>query len=436
MYDAVSYITEFLIGGEEADIFKSRVGYTADLRKSGEYKVIIVPSSPICTTGTAGNGLFSLPLSEVGGIPLLFGTPETKWYNGTLVVHADIIASSFYLLSRYEEIEKRTVRDKHGRFPGKESLPFRAGFIHRPVVDEYGKLLRGWLRETGMEIEEPLPGIRKIWLTHDVDNPFHCRSVRNVIRETLKGHSPGKAWRGRKGPVEKDPFYTFPWLAEQAHSLQQAVGRQRIETIFFIKGGGGAKQDKPVYNLYSADLQALFTFAQEEQIEIGLHSSYRAGIRPELIPKEKETLQRASARKIGYNRHHFLSLREPEDYSWLEKAGITDDFTMGYPDIAGFRLGTCRPVRQIDPVTRRVSSLLLHPLTAMDVSLSEPAYMGFDYEEARAYCVQLIDATERFGGELVLLCHNDVVTAADIPTSSAKWHRKLYGILIDELKKR
>ena len=31
------------------------------------------------------------------------------------------------------------------------------------------------------------------------------------------------------------------------------------------------------------------------------------------------------------------------------RAGITDDFTMGYADIAGFRLGTCRSVRWINP---------------------------------------------------------------------------------------
>ena len=38
---------------------------------------------------------------------------------------------------------------------------------------------------------------------------------------------------------------------------------------------------------------------------------------------------------------------------WLEKAGITDDFTIGYPDVAGFRLGTSRPVHWINPENKR-----------------------------------------------------------------------------------
>ena len=111
------------------------------------------------------------PLQEVQGIPLLFGSPKEEWIRDTWVVHADIIASTYFLISRYEEMVRRGLRDEHGRFPGKESLPYRAGFLHRPIVDEYRMLLHRWLRQSRLRVPEVKKQIRKIYLTHDVDSP-------------------------------------------------------------------------------------------------------------------------------------------------------------------------------------------------------------------------------------------------------------------------
>ena len=46
----------------------------------------------------------------------------------------DILAASFYLLSRYEEYLPH-VKDLHGRFPPRESMAYRHGFLRKPLVD-------------------------------------------------------------------------------------------------------------------------------------------------------------------------------------------------------------------------------------------------------------------------------------------------------------
>ncbi|WP_439788083.1 polysaccharide deacetylase family protein, partial [Parabacteroides goldsteinii] len=211
----------------------------------------------------------------------------------------------------------------------------------------------------------------------------------------------------------------------------EQTGKNICRAILFVRSGGKCKQDKPHYSLRNTDISQLIQSALSNDITIGLHSSYQAGIVPTLIKKEKTWLEKNVERSIRFNRHHFLASREPEDMTHLEAAGITDDFTMGYADVAGFRLGTSYPVRWINPVTRRLSSILLHPLTIMDCTLEEKKYMGLNYEEALAYSLNLIEQVKNTGGELTLLWHN---TSAQENTDS--YLRKLYSHLLNELAKK
>ena len=112
----------------------------------------------------------------------------------------------------------------------------------------------------------------------------------------------------------------------------------------------------------------------------------------------------------------------------LLDAGIGHDFTLGYADVAGFRLGTCRAVRWINPATRQVTGLVLHPLTVMDGTLDGEQYMGLDEETAFGYVAELLVQTARCGGDVCLLWHN---------TSVARpYHRQLYPKIIGYLADR
>lgn len=432
MNQTIYYIIRFLLGVDRAGAYSSLIGYTSDVRLFHKYKVVIVPSGFFQSSvyGTP-ESLPQLPLKEIEGVPLLFGTPKEEYFEETWVIYADIIASSYFLLSRYEEIQKRDIRDKHGRFPGKESLPYKAGFIHRPIVEEYGKLLRHWLRKACVRIPEPQPELQKIWLTHDVDAPFFCRSLRNICRETLKGIGFRKALKLYQGPLEKDPYYTFPWMLEQDSLVKNRFG-DRCHILFFLKAGGRHANDKPHYQVRSHDIQKLLHLFKKNKALLGLHSSYEAGIYPDLIPEEKMRLEHDwKLENIHLNRHHYLASREPEDLTKLIKAGITDDFTMGYADVSGFRLGTCRPVKWINPMTRQLTSLTLHPLSVMDCTLSESQYMGLSLNEAFRYCLQLLKQTKQYGGEIVWLWHN----TSFAETEKNSYHKTLYTYLINDILK-
>jgi hypothetical protein len=398
MNDMLSYLIRFLLGDDAADP-ATAVGYTRNPGLFHRYALVIIPS------GFFNEGVYatpaslpSLPLKEINGLPFLFGEAKEEQAGSTRVIHADLIASAYFLLTRYEEMVRRHTRDAHGRFPGKESLPFRAGFIHRPLVDEYRRFLR-----SRAGLPDPEPRIRQIFLTHDVDAPFLYRSWKGLIRSILDQRGLARSLRGKFGSCNNDPFYTFPRLQEEDARL---TGIQPARTLYFFKAGGRTAEDKPRYSLQSKDLRLLIDSIRRQGGEIGLHVSFEAGQHPALIAGEKSRLEQTLGHAVHYCRHHFLASREPEDMDSLETAGLTDDFTMGYADTAGFRLGTSHPVRRINPHTRRRTSLLLHPLTVMDCTLEEQKYMGLSREEASTCCLRLISEVKKAGGELSLLWHN------------------------------
>lgn len=437
MSETINYIIRFLLGEDTPSKVLSQIGYTSNPDEFHKYKLVILASSFFSPEiyGTA-DSLPNLPLQIWEEAPILFGNPLVEKLEKTTILQADLIASTYFLISRYEEMLRADVRDFHGRFPGKESLPYRAGFIDSPLVDEYGKLLRTLLREIGFEIIEPPHKMKKIYLTHDVDQLSHFRNFRGFMGGLLRGLSRpkegNKAIKSYFGGLKYDPWYTLPWLFKLDNSVRQVQGNEKCEAISFIKvGGGSKKEDKPFVTYHIQDFQSLITLCRKKNISFGLHSSYEAGINPARILGEKKHLERISKKPIFYNRHHYLNSREPEDMLTLIETGITDDFTMGYADVSGFRLGTCRAVKWINPKTKELTSLTLHPLTIMDGSLSDKRYMYLNAHDAYEYCIRLINTVESWNGELVLLWHNTSVE--DTPQL---YHRKLYKDIINYLKKK
>ena len=426
--NTIEYIIHFLLGGSASEEFTSTIGYTTDKSLYQQYKLVIHPSG-FFEEGIYGTqqSVPALPLNRVEGTPVLFGNTKEELVGQTLILHADIIASTYFLISRYEEMIKPEVRDQHGRFPGKESLLYQTSVLNRPIVDEYGSYLRNKLRQQGVDVPHQKEGVRHVYLTHDVDSPFCCRSFRNIARETLRGKGFLFALKAKFGALENDPNYTFPWLFAEDNKLKQHLGEDRCTTIAFFKAGGNTPQDKPVYNLRSKDMQCLFDLCGSMQVKVGLHSSYHAGIYPQKIQEEKTNLEQAVNKSITLNRHHFLACRQPEDMQYLCEAGIEHDFTMAYADVAGFRLGTCRPVRYINPLTRQLTKLILHPMTIMECTLNDEKYMALLYEEALDYSRKLLRQVSKHNGEVVLLWHNTSATV------SGGYLKQLYIDLLNEL---
>lgn len=345
-------------------------------------------------------------------IPVLLGTDQIVEQDGCIVLHADIIASTFYLLTRYEELVN-PVRDEYGRFPAKESFLARVGMLHYPIVDEYSDYLRSLLG-----IEPRRRKLQKIFLTHDVDTVAFYRHLRGFAGG-IKRFEFRAAVKAQKGLVD-DAAYTFPWLIENDSRITNA------EQIYFLKAGIKSEGfDYPMYDLQGADVQQLLLLLANNNISIGLHCSYASGANSSLISDEKNRLQQVVGKTIKRTRYHYLRTCSVDDYQALADIGVAEDFTMGFAQLAGFRLGTCRPVRWINPRTLEVTNLVLHHLTAMDCSLSD--YMKLDADDSFRYVRDLIEQAAYHGGEISLLWHNSVF-------AHQTWQKDIYLRLLAYLK--
>lgn len=387
----IDYIKQFLLyGNTEA---AQRVGYTANEQEWEQYPVVIVPN------GFLGNSLILPDMSR----------PQMEQRGKTLVIRTDLIYNTFFFISRAEELLNHQ-RDEHGRFCARYSILGHGNRLQIPIIDEYAHILMKHL-----ELDMPTPRYSHIYLTHDIDTISQYRHLRGFLGGIYRGE-----WRQALQAftdIHNDPVYTFPWLIEQDTKVPTA------EVIYFVKHTRGKGYDYPQYNLQGADFQQLKTSLLKSGARLGIHSSYYGVVQG----TPSSFLLSPSSEGSILHRSHYLRC-SIDNMQALADAGITDDFTMAFPDQAGFRLQTARPVQWINPKTYTLTPLTLHPLTVMDCTLSNTNYMNLQTEdEAYFFCEQLFDKVRQYAGDITLLWHNS-------NPSGNPYHHSLYIKLLKGLR--
>ena len=313
---------------------------------------------------------------------------------GKTIIRTDIVYNTFFFISRAEETFN-TERDEHNRFTAQFSILGQNNRLQIPLLDEHARLL---MKQLNLPL--PTPGFGHIYLTHDVDAITQYRSLRGAIGGLRRGEKK-QVWEAIRD-IHKDPLYTFPWLMEQDKKVES--GERKVESIYFVKQTHGRGYDYPQYSLNGRDYKYLKKYLLDNGAKLGVHSSYYGDMPSKPISP--------------LHRSHYLTGSIRSLQQWV-KAGITDDFTMGFADAAGFRLQTTRAVRWINPYTYKLTSLMLHPLIIMDTTLSQENYMNLSEDEAYFLCERLIDKVRMHHGDLCLLWHNSNI-------NDTTYHRSLY----------
>lgn len=119
---------------------------------------------------------------------------------------------------------------------------------------------------------------------------------------------------------------------------------------------------------------------------------------------EAQRLNTILLKKIASSRYHYIRLLTPKCYNDLIDAGISEDYSMGYPDEPGFRAGIARPYHFYDVAEDKQTNLKIFPFQVMDATLYQ--YMNLDPVASGELILKLIGETKKAGGLFVSIWHN------------------------------
>jgi len=334
-------------------------------------------------------------------LPVLYGGTKTEVSDSLIKCDADIFASSFFMLTRWEEAVIKD-KDKFGRVPDEKQWAVKYNFSHRPIVNEYVEMLRNMLLHFGY----PVPEKRKysLKITHDIDffekYPNIKKTVKSISGDLLKRKSSKlalksvkKLWNIKKGD-KKDPFDTFDYLMESS----ERVGVK--SNFYFIPGKMG--EDDAHYNITNSRVAAKVSELKSKGHTVGVHASWGSYNNESRFVKELNRLKSIEP-NISEGRQHFLRFENPKTWQIWNDAGLKVDSSMSYISRGGFRAGVCYDYSVFNILKRKKLKLKQQPLIAMETALArnkptpDALLMSF---------AKLIKQVKLYNGQFVMLWHN------------------------------
>jgi hypothetical protein len=351
-------------------------------------------------------------------IPIIYGE-ETGMEESYTFIHndseinipIDIFGSSFFMLTRYEELVK-TDRDELDRFPAEASLAFQDGFLERPIVNEYIEILWWALKRISPNLKRRERQF-KIIPTHDVDFPYRFRLnpyssiLRTVTGDLLKrkdillAKQNIELWFHVLLGNKNDPFDTFDWIM----NISENAG---LRSAFYFMGGGETKYDAS-YPLEHPLLKKILNKIAARGHEIGFHASFATYNNGSIWKKEFIKLRNLLMDTIVLGgRQHYLRFQVPTTWKYYVENNLEYDSSLSYAERPGFRCGICYEYPVFDLINKKTLCLKERPLILMEGSILDKKYMNLVIsQETYDYINLFKERTKLFKGNFIILWHNN-----------------------------
>jgi hypothetical protein len=367
-------------------------------------------------------------LFETNITPQQFSCFERKGYKcffstGKGDFSFDVFAASFYLLCRYEEYLPH-VKDEYGRFAHTNSLAYKEGFLHLPLVNF-------WLQECARYLQHKFafknlrPPFFKFLPTYDIDIAWSYfskgfkRNLGGLMRNVLRGEWQLTIERAKVllGSAN-DPFDVYEWL----DGLHEQYSLHPI--YFFLVADKRGRYDK---NIHPQNINFKLLISKlSVMYGAGIHPSWQSSDQAACLQTEISTLKKVTRKDVVYSRQHYIRMQLPETYRQLIKAGIQYDFSMGYGSINGFRASYCMPYKWFDLANNQCTSLSIFPFCYMDANaqFEEKLSPHQALKQMEHYC----QVTRQVNGTLVTVFHNHLLTEQP---AQAAWRHMYQQFLQD-----
>jgi hypothetical protein len=308
----------------------------------------------------------------------------------------DLPTSSLLTLSRFEETLP-SPKDIHGRFQATSCVAWQGGFLHRPIVDEYGLALEQVLRALLPGWDPPARHLR-VKVSHDVDDIGLPFSFRSAAAKMLRHGRPLCTARDVAAAVLRIETASQRLLR---HLVQLSTAK-KLDTAVNWKCSKHGPYDTG-YDLHDGRILRFMEDLMESGVELGIHPSYVTFQSPKLLRAEVESLSELLGnRKLG-GRQDYLRW-SPQTWVEWDSLGLAYDSTVGFADHVGFRAGTCFPYQPWLWSEQRKAVLIEIPLLVMDSMLF--GYMKLSAEQAQMVVLDLVDRCRAVGGVFTVAWHN------------------------------
>jgi hypothetical protein len=315
----------------------------------------------------------------------------------------DIFSSVFFMVSRYEEYLPFSP-DEYGRFKAEDSLAFQNNFLHLPVVNIWIKIFQEVLQKKIPSLKIKPTSFNTI-LTYDIDVAYKYsgrsfgRTAGSIAKDILSFNF--------KNIVERIQtllkFKKDPW--DVYDDLKEIILKNNFPCNFFFLLGDKTKHDRNLN--YRNPLMKNLVNKVQNFSNAGIHPSFYSSVFPEKIEIEKERLENLSGKKITQSRQHYLKFILPDTYNSLLATGITEDYSMGFPQAPGFRAGTCKPFYFYDLKNEKATSLKIFPVTCMDAGFIY--YLEKSPEKSLLEILNLLREVKNVNGLFIPIFHNDIL---------------------------
>lgn len=317
----------------------------------------------------------------------------------------DVLAASFYLISRYEEYLPHN-KDEYDRYAHTNSVAFTYQFLHVPLVNSWMQQVKNLLLQRFPNVNFQ-PVLFTYVPTYDIDMAWSyfgkgvVRNAAGLLRSLLNGDV--AAARERLSVVldfSEDPFDIYQWLdsLHEKHAL--------LPVYFFLVAKHTGQYDKniSIRNKYFKLLISKISVMYPS----GIHPSWQSGDKPALLQQEIAYLHRISRKPIVNSRQHYIRMTLPETYRQLLSNGIQNDYSMGYGSINGFRASYCMPYKWYDLQADKATSLTIYPFCYMEANSLFEQKLTPDqaFDELKHYH----NVVRQVNGMLITIFHNHLLS--------------------------
>jgi hypothetical protein len=399
----LQYIVDFI----SKELFDEPITFTTD---AGSFKSATVPR-----LNYSGND-FSEQEFYIKATPLLFETDiktqpvecfEADYHTAFCQTRGDypfdLLAASFYLMTRYEEYLPHQ-KDEYGRYAHTNSLAFKEHFLHQPLINI-------WLDDFKKKLKKKFPSLVfrrrpfKFIPSYDIDIAWSYRHkgfLRNMggFAKSIK-NGEWKIAKERWNVLQNDhadPYDSYEWM-DALHLYC------KIKPIYFFLVAQklqGYDRNIPTSSKALQELIAYFSVVYK----VGLHPSWQSSVAAnnETLLEEREWLEVIIDKPLQHSRQHYIKFTLPQNFRRFVECGLLKDYSMGYGSINGFRASVASSFYWFDLEKNESTQLQLFPFCFMDAN----SFYEQKFTPRQAYdeLIYYYNTIKKLNGLFVTIWHN------------------------------